>query len=490
MSKSVLVVDNDPFTLKLLNDLFGHQWKIRNETLIENIKESIQNDPPSLILFNIIPGHSETEEMFEMIHECLPETPIIVYTPVKSLKTGRSYVKKGAFWNLTTPLNVLDLEQVMNIAMTLEQYRQKTLETQRDFQQLEEGIARISLPFEESLPKNFTFEQDEMIQALIDLLTDILQVEIVSLMLMEQDTGELRIKAACGLDDSVIRNTSKKRGEGIAGRAAEEGRPLLIKDLQQDQNVHESSFYDQYTTKSLICVPLRAGTRVIGVLNANNKCSGRPFDEHDLYLATIFSHLLVITLQNAQLHFDRERMLTRETKIGALSRKITGTMEPAHLFQMILDECSSLFQADCSWLFVLNEQGTELSVSYATTNKFEQKALSKDVLKKWLPLRQQAAFVSGSGEREELQFFSQIRNQEARCWVSVPLILQDKLVGSLEITSVDRKRFKDSDKQTLSRLAQQTSLALNNLRLYGKLVLSLKEVSAARIEVDKIRRAT
>lgn len=490
MTKSVLVVDNDPFTLKLLNDLFGHQWRIRIETLVEDVTESIKNDPPSLFLLNVTLGHSDTDLIFETIHESLPETPIIVFTPVKQIKTGRDFVKRGAFWNLTTPLNVLDLEQVMNIAMTLEQYRQKALETQRDFQNLEEGIARISLPFEESLPKNFTFEQDEMIQGLIDLLTDILQVEIVSLMLMEPDTGELRIKAACGLDDSVIRNTVKKRGEGIAGRAAEEGRPLLIKDLQQDQNVRESPFYDQYSTKSLICVPLRAGSRVIGVLNANNKCSGRPFDEHDLYLTTIFSHLLVITLQNAQLHFDRERTLTRESKIGALSRKISATMESAHLFQMILDECSSLFQADCSWLFVLNEQGNELSVSYATTNKFEQKVLSTDVLKKWLPLRQQPNFVSGSGDREELQFFSKIRSQEARCWVSVPLILQDKLVGSLEITSVDRKRFKDSDKQTLSRLAQQTSLALNNLRLYGKLLSSLKEVSEARIEVDKIRRAT
>jgi GAF domain-containing protein len=488
MNKTLFLIDNDPFTFKMLDDLYRHQWKIVNETLLEQVLEQIKNYYPTLILFNANLGHSDMDELFDTLHQQFPEIPMIVYTPVNKLKVGRDLVKRGAFWHLTTPLNILDVEQVMKMAVTLEQYRQSTLEIQTDFQQLEAGIARISLPFEESLPKNFTFEQDDVIQGIIDLLADILEVEIVSLMLLNSEGRTIRIKAAHGLDESVIRNTIKKSGEGIAGKVAEEGRPLLIKDVEHDQTVRESAFYDQYTTKSLICVPLKAGARVVGVLNANNKRSGRPFDEHDLYLTTIFSHLLVITLQNAQLHHDREKMLLREAKIGALNRKISAMVEPTNLFQSILIECCSIFQADSASLFVLNEQGDELNLYWASPSKFMDKVLPPNILRKWLALRGLGNFVSGSSDREEFQLLAALINQEIQCWVSAPLILEEKLVGSLEISSSDPNKFKDSDKHTLARVAQQACLALNNVRLYGKLLSSLKEISEARKEVEKVRR--
>ncbi|HJZ12611.1 MAG TPA: GAF domain-containing protein, partial [Acidobacteriota bacterium] len=79
-------------------------------------------------------------------------------------------------------------------------------------------------------------------------------------------------------------------------------------------------------------------------------------------------------------------------------------------------------------------------------------------------------------------------NQEIGSWISVPVILQEKLTGSLELASPEFSRFKEPDKQALQRVGQQASLAVSNARLYLKLLNSIKEISDARKEVERVRR--
>ncbi len=147
----------------------------------------------------------------------------------------------------------------MDIVKKIEEYQEQAIASRNDFIQLEEGIARMFTPLQDKFPETFTFEQDDLIQGILELLADTLQVDKTSLMLLNPETGELRIKAAKGLTPYVIQNSVRKVGEGIAGWVAKEGKPLLIKDVQQDQNFSESAFFHQYTTKSLVCVPLKVG---------------------------------------------------------------------------------------------------------------------------------------------------------------------------------------------------------------------------------------
>jgi GAF domain-containing protein len=386
------------------------------------------------------------------------------------------------------PLNIDDLAHVVRMATVLQKNEETAQQARHDFDQLEQGIAKMFHPLVESFPLNFTFEQDDLIQGIIDLLADILGVEKASLMLLNAKTGEMRIKAARGLTAYVIQNTVKKVGEGIAGWVAREGKPLLIKDVQRDPQFSESAFYHQYTTRSLICVPLKLGDRVVGVLSANNKNSGEPFNEDDLYLGTIFSHLLLLTLHSAQLHFDRERQFLRETEISNLNRKITATLEPKVLFHLLLNECCSIFQAEFGLIFDLGDRTDECAVYFLNGTRFTETALPFTALRQWASTRSRPNLTVAGNDNGELEFVRQLLQQEVRSWVSAPLVLQDKLTGSLELASFDPTKFKEADKQALSRVGQQAALAVSNARLYLKLLNSVKEISDARKEVERARR--
>ncbi|HJZ13520.1 MAG TPA: hypothetical protein VJ521_15310, partial [Acidobacteriota bacterium] len=207
MMKRLLLIDEDPFSKKLLEELFRDEWKVISESLPDGVTQRIEEDQPRVVLLNASDRRFESEALFDLIHKVVPSLPIIVYTSLSQIKIGRSLLKKGAFWHLSMPLNTDELTHVIQMALTFQQHRESALETRRDFDSLEKGIARLFQPLKGSFPKIFTFDQDELLQGIIDLLADILQVDKVSLMLLNSETGELRIKAARGLSAYVMEHT-------------------------------------------------------------------------------------------------------------------------------------------------------------------------------------------------------------------------------------------------------------------------------------------
>lgn len=121
---------------------------------------------------------------------------------------------------------------------------------------------------------------NKSIDLFVDFISDALDVNICSVMLSDDLTGELRVTSARGLDDKVVKTTSIKPGDKIAGWVALEGKPLFISDVETDARFSKKSI-PQYNNKSLMSLPLKIDDRVIGVLNLNNKKSSEPFSEQD-----------------------------------------------------------------------------------------------------------------------------------------------------------------------------------------------------------------
>ncbi len=127
-------------------------------------------------------------------------------------------------------------------------------------------------------------EIQEMFELAVKFVAEMLSAKIVSLMLLDHDRKELFIKGAYGLDERIVENARVMIGKSIAGRVAQTGEPLLIEDIEDSGLAAVRTNNPQYETKSLISVPLVVGSTVIGVINANNKTSGKPFTENDLIL--------------------------------------------------------------------------------------------------------------------------------------------------------------------------------------------------------------
>lgn len=116
----------------------------------------------------------------------------------------------------------------------------------------------------------------------VQMISEVMEAQIVSAMLVDPERGDLRVAASLGLDEAARKRRVGYRG-GVSGKALAQGTPVLVNDIETDPRFRRPS-HPQYFTKSLLCVPLIVDGESVGVVNVNNKRSRQPFDENDLAL--------------------------------------------------------------------------------------------------------------------------------------------------------------------------------------------------------------
>src|SRR3990170_3059522 len=126
----------------------------------------------------------------------------------------------------------------------------------------------------------------DLLDFFIGLVSEELGVERVSLMLLDDRKGQMRIYASRGLDAEVVDKVRLNVGEGIAGWVAKEGKPVLVKDVQTDPRVNRSLSSTHATSfisaPMVISIPILLQEKVLGVINVTNRRSGLSFDEEDM----------------------------------------------------------------------------------------------------------------------------------------------------------------------------------------------------------------
>jgi len=147
----------------------------------------------------------------------------------------------------------------------------------------------------------------DLCNLIVEYATTMLDTQMGSLMLVNKNTNMLEITAARGLSKEVIKTTRMHVGEGIAGKVAQEGRPIYCEDIEKDVRFMRNSRV-KYASKSFIAVPLKVKSKVIGVLNINSKRKARHFSNRDMKLLSILAEQAAVTIENIHLYKDMKSM--------------------------------------------------------------------------------------------------------------------------------------------------------------------------------------
>jgi GAF domain-containing protein len=144
----------------------------------------------------------------------------------------------------------------------------------------------------------------DILQLLDDLLASALAVVGASdgsLLLLDEDTNELVFAVVRGQARDRLRGYRLPPGRGIAGWVATNRQAQVVHDVHTDPRFYpdvDETF--GFETQTLACVPLLDGTRVLGVIEALNKATGRGFlpQDHDLLL--VVAMLAALALRRAE----------------------------------------------------------------------------------------------------------------------------------------------------------------------------------------------
>jgi signal transduction histidine kinase len=150
---------------------------------------------------------------------------------------------------------------------------------------------------------NSSLDIGEVLNNSLAAVEQFIEVETSSIFELDTTSGELSFCCARGTGAEKLQELRLKIGEGIAGCVAQTEKALIVTDAHQDPRFLATfDGITGFTTRSILCVPLKAKNRLIGVLELLNKTDGTDFDEEDLDIVSILANQIGIALENARLY--------------------------------------------------------------------------------------------------------------------------------------------------------------------------------------------
>ena len=150
---------------------------------------------------------------------------------------------------------------------------------------------------------NSSLDIREVINNSLAAVEQFIEVETSSIFELDTTSGELFFCCARGSRAEKIQNLRLKIGEGIAGYVAQTEKAMIVGDAHHDPRFFASfDAISGFTTRSILCVPLKVKNRLIGVLELLNKKDGTAFDEEDLDIISILANQIGIAMENARLY--------------------------------------------------------------------------------------------------------------------------------------------------------------------------------------------
>jgi PAS domain S-box-containing protein len=145
---------------------------------------------------------------------------------------------------------------------------------------------------------------DSLLQALLDRLADILEVDTVAVLLLTDDGQWLVPRAARGIEEEVEAGIPLPLGRGFAGRIAAERHPIILDDLEHSDVLNP--ILRQKGVKSVLGVPLIVEGRPLGVLHVGT-LHPRRFTDEDVRFLQIAADRAALAIEHARLYETAER---------------------------------------------------------------------------------------------------------------------------------------------------------------------------------------
>jgi HD-GYP domain-containing protein (c-di-GMP phosphodiesterase class II) len=197
------------------------------------------------------------------------------------------------------PFNAEDADLVTTIGHQLGM----AVENSRLYSEAARRIEQSSTLMELSAILNSTLQISEVLRRAVEAATRLMECEVGSLLLLNEECNELTFEVALGERGREVKEVRLQVGEGIAGWVAKTGQSTIVSDVRRDPRFSRRvDFRTQFITRNMICVPVKSHERIIGVLQALNRRTNRPFAQEDQHLFESLARQVGIAIENARLY--------------------------------------------------------------------------------------------------------------------------------------------------------------------------------------------
>ena len=318
---------------------------------------------------------------------------------------------------------------------------------------------------------NTTLDLDTTLRRVAELVRKVIDYEIFAILLLNEKTQELRVRFHVGYPKEIADRVNIKVGEGVTGQAAQLRQAVLVADV-----LDADGYIDAVpNVRSELAIPLIIKNRVIGVIDIEAREPDYFTEEHKRLLTLIGSGMAV-GIENARLHTRTTRQARTLLLLNEIARELTSILNLDELFRRIAELVSRLIDYQMFSILLLDSNTQKLQHRFALRFK-ETIHIKHDI-------PQGRGIVGAAAESRQAVLVSDVSkdpryvllNPETRSELAVPLIYKDKVIGVLDLEHTRRGFFNEDHKRTVTTLAAQVAIAIENARLYEEIARQEKRL--------------
>jgi len=164
---------------------------------------------------------------------------------------------------------------------------------------------------------------DAILRIALDSVLEVINGAIGGILLLDEETQTLSYRIHRGVSAKYAEEMRMSVGEGVAGRVAQTGEPILLEDISKDPRTVRLDLVSAQGIRGVVSIPLKVKDKVVGVMNVASTEAGR-FGADDVYLLNSIGDYLGTTIEQTRLY---ERLASAGERYQALLQHALVTQE-------------------------------------------------------------------------------------------------------------------------------------------------------------------
>ncbi len=302
----ILIVEDDPEMLDLIRAMLSQANSVAEAVLVaysgEEALDVLHREQRAghaidLVLLDIMMPRMDGYEVIARVKADpdLRRTSFIVTTALDSVSSKTLGLGIGADDYLTKPFDPRELLARIDAVMRIRRSEQALRRRNQELAALVE-INRVVTS---------SLDLDEVLDATMEGIREIMQVEAGSLVLLDEETGELTYRKTLGLTPDWVEGQPVQPDKGVVGHVIASDEAKLVNDVERDPHFSGElvEVMGGVVPETILCVPLTIRDSNVGAIELINKLDGA-FDEQDLDLLTAMAASVAVAVENANLYAE------------------------------------------------------------------------------------------------------------------------------------------------------------------------------------------
>jgi PAS domain S-box-containing protein len=458
--------------------------------LIQQCASSIRVLDVNNATLSLYEASSKSELLGSLEKIVLPETMQIIRDEMIAIASGQTFFAGETINQTLTgkPINILLTVQlpsesqrdanVLVSIMDIGARKQVEAALQRQLQELSVLSQVASIGAE-------TIHRDTLIERVTQVIGETLFPDNIGIMLLDETIGALRVHPSYR---GLVQNPELLTipvGSGVTGHVAADGLPRRVSDVTRDPLYLQADARSQ----SELCVPLKVGERVLGVINAESTRLAA-FSEADEQLLIALAGQLATALQRVALYEELQRSVEdqrqRLAELEAVSRISLATRAVEaidELLPRLLDETLATIGTEAGAIFLFTDplgvlrpvvtRGWFVRLAYVTID------IERDAIESLFSAGQ--AYIARDLFAEP-RLLSRFHSHLPDGWggAVVPIHAAHTIVGMMIVSLQLPREFTRQEVKVLETLTELAGSAIHRARLHEQTGLRLQRLTALR----------